>query len=289
MDDLELIDKVRKYLQPPSSISKMARDTLREDLAIQLIDYKLKEGDISILDVGCGTGVILAVLRINFKNQADKISYHGIDQNDKYIEQLKYTESKSEPIRWKEKPRFTVGKILDYQPNKNELYDIIFVLNFIHEFDPIDIIQLIAKINSMLKENGTIAIIDMEKLPEKEKEVKEICFKSEEIENIMKSMGIKDIPTTHRKSVNVFSLNIKKFKIDINEGNCLQTIQDLLEEKLNDAMGDYNQMLIFTSEWDNDCIYKWIWLSGYICRLNECLQKIKLKLKVIGNNMSNQT
>lgn len=288
LKDAELIRRIQKYLLPPSSIGKTTRDTLREDLASLLIQDKLKDGNISILDVACGVGVILQTLKIKFKDHAYKISYHGIDQNHNYIQQLRHLELIDETVRFATKPMFTTTEILNYRPSDNELYDIIFVLNFIHEFDPSNIPQLIIKLNSMLQEKGTIAIIDMENIPKNEEEIQAICFKCEEIENILKSMGIESIPIRHRKRVDVFSLKIQKFETNIDEKNCLLTIKNFLEEKLNTAMDEYRGMLIFTSEWDNNRTYEWICLAGYICRLNESLRNINQKLKVIDDKTRNQ-
>jgi SAM-dependent methyltransferase len=287
MQDSELVANVRKYLSPPEAIGKTIRerDTLREDLAARLIAEKInslcnQDNILSILDLACGKGPILTMLKSEkkFNKYTSKIFYHGTDKNSRYIEELRYLESEDKTIIWAEKPRFTIGEILDYRPKEDEFYDIILILNCIHEIDPLDLPQLFEKLNRMLKSNGTIGIIDMEKLPPGDEEAQSVCFKGAEIEEILRSVNIGTVSTTHEKKVDVFCLQIHKFNHNIDGKTCLETIQTILKRKLSDAMREYNRRLVSTErEWDNDYIYEWICLTSYICRITNCLKNIKLK------------
>jgi len=292
MRDGEFIKRVRKYLSPPEAIGKaiQGKDSLRGSLVFQLIADKINsltsQDVLSILDVGCGKAPILTALKSEekFKKYTSKIYYHGRDRNCKYIEELRCLESIDTQTKWAKDPYFTIGEILDYRPREDEFYDIIIVLNCIHEFDPADLPHIFTKLHSMLKPNGTIEVIDMETLPPGDEEAKSVCFNRAEIEKILKSANIGAVPITHKKKVDVFCLQIHKFDHNINVKNCLETIHTILEKKLEDAISEYNQRLVSTErEWDNDYVYEWVCLTSYICRLVRCLQNINSKIDSINN------
>ena len=288
MNDSEIVDKIRRYLSPPDAMSNLDYDTSKESIVAQLIAEKIKslgdEDNLSILDVGCGKASILTMLKSEdkFKDDTHKLFYHGIDMNNDYICQLKYLEDQDKETKWKINPLFTTCGVLDYRPEENEFYDIILVLNFIHEFDPAYLPELFIKLNQMLKTDGVIIIVDMENLPFGEEESQSICFNRAEIKEILISAGVKSAPITHKKRVNLWSLSVQKSDI-IDEEKCIKKIKTTLENKLDNMMNKYNLRIVSTErKWDNDYIYEWICLTSHICQLNACLRNIKSKFD--GNN-----
>jgi len=286
--DLEFTEKVKKYLSSPEAISKAVRgkDSLRESLVFQLIAEKINsltdENILSILDIGCGKAPVLAALKSGkkFKKYTSKTYYHGRDKNYKYIDELRCLESKEKKTKWAKEPHFTVGEILDYRPIKEEFYEIIIILNCIHELDPGDLPSIFEKLNSMLKSNGVIIVIDMETLPFGYEEVQAVCFSKSEIEKILGSTGIETVPITHKKEVNVFSLHINKFHHNVDKLICLKTIHNILENKLENAIHEHEKKMVATErKWDSDYIYELICLTGYICRLVECIKNVESKIK----------
>lgn len=138
-----------------------------------------KDKEIRWLDVGCGNGRCLDVLKV-VQNQK-KIRYHGIDFSKTYFDEARKLASKYDLID----ANFEIvdAAVMKYKSR----YDIISSVLLLHEIDPLCLPYVLRNILCALKKNGTLVISDFEGPYEQEKKI--VAWSAMDIKYILEKIG----------------------------------------------------------------------------------------------------
>lgn len=134
------VSNFKDFISNNESIDLNSIFKLYKKRYLKLIEYFPK--DASILDIGCGSGLLLSFLKSNgFTNT------YGID-----ISKQQLTIAKSRGLNVDE------FNLFDFFNSNKKKYDIIFAMDIIEHFYKNELIDLFESINNLLNENGVLII-----------------------------------------------------------------------------------------------------------------------------------
>ena len=172
--------KIQKKI---SKDKKEARSKTLEYLRSSLRSYLADPNkEILWLDIGCGNGRSLEVIKDLRSEEKNCVIIHGIDESEKY---LSICERKAKRFKIK-KARFCKIKVSEL--NVNSRYDIVSAVLLLHEVDPLELPISLKNMLKALKENGRLIIVDFDGPFERENDT--VAWKREEIEHILDQAGM---------------------------------------------------------------------------------------------------
>ena len=158
----------------------------------------LKE-DISVLDIGCGTGYALGEIA---KKAGNRGTFYGVDLSAKMIERA------NEKFRDSEQFHFMVSNA-ESIPLEDNLFDIIICINSFHHYYHPE--KAIAEMHRLLKDKGKVYILDptldgfifraIDKLVRIFHQNHEKLHSSKEFKELMKNSGLNFI---ERRKIQIF-------------------------------------------------------------------------------------
>jgi SAM-dependent methyltransferase len=107
--------------------------------------YVRPHPDDRMLDVGCGTGAVVAFLPRD-------VSYLGIDLSPDYIASAQRQHG--------ERARFQVGDVNSLDFEQDEAFDIVTAVGLLHHLDNDEVRRLATAVHGLLKSNGRFITID---------------------------------------------------------------------------------------------------------------------------------
>ncbi|MGR6832886.1 methyltransferase domain-containing protein [Aliivibrio wodanis] len=107
--------------------------------------YLNNNGEIKVLDIGCGTAEILNYLNSN-------IIYSGFDLSKEYIESARK--------KYGTRGDFECGLVTDKSFEDNESFDIILVLGVLHHLEDEEVLSLCLLATKHLKKGGKLITVD---------------------------------------------------------------------------------------------------------------------------------
>ena len=97
-----------------------------------------------VLDVGCGTGAVLARLR--------DVDYTGMDMNERYIAHARRTHGKA--------GRFLCANVYDFDFSTERKFDLILMLGLLHHLNDAGASRLLAQARALLDQKGRLVTLD---------------------------------------------------------------------------------------------------------------------------------
>ena len=212
------------------------------------------------LDLCCGNGNILSQISDTIGDRSSSIYYHGLDIDIKYVNKCnKIIKNK----QLNEKLAYVKIEVHDItKPFKSDVkFDIITLLNVLHEINPFNIISIFknALVNS--KQNGLLLIVDMCELPHLE--WKSITWSRDTLSQIITPFlkNKNDINTLvspvpiniYPRSVNIIALRLKKDMFDMSKfSNLSESIDEIVINCLKTKMDSISKQIIKIYEMNSD-------------------------------------
>jgi ubiquinone/menaquinone biosynthesis C-methylase UbiE len=144
----KMLKTKRKFINRTPK-QRLAREKLLQN-AIDEISNEFKEGD-SLLDVGCGDGILLNMLA---QNQADKIELHGMDITKQHLN-MAIAKAKENNLNID----FFLGSITDI-PCKDNSFDFVFCTMMFHHLSKQYKEPALKEIRRVLKKGGKLIFVD---------------------------------------------------------------------------------------------------------------------------------
>jgi len=206
------------------------------------------------LDLACGKGQIITQLEKNLDEKSiAKIEYFGYDIK---AENIKIVEKKASTLKLKSF-NFNIGEISNFPIvySIGEKFDLITLINTIHEITPAIISSLLFQSLIRLNSTGCLFIYDMEKLPDPE--LGAITWKKTEFEEIVKAflenIGINDNPPSGQwphSSCMGWNIQLKREYLDIdieriieNKNTILENTNSTIEKIIDRKVENYRKTL----------------------------------------------
>lgn len=276
----------------PNACRCKNRIDIREIVAFESIREIIRTGKkrstVKWLDLCCGNGNILLQVKKSMGRSATQIEYFGFDIDKNNIDECEKI------IHLEELDKCLAGINLDVVnldtspiPGDNK-FDIITLLNVMHEINPFGIYPLLKNALQRCKRNGVLLIVDMINLPHLEWSA--ITWSGNTLADLL-SYFIKDeniicldqtltIPT-YQRAVDIFSLKLNRK--DIDEGiffnweskkeenkrkkiiiHCLEKKKQMLSQQLKRIYIEREHIVSSKEDWESK-ISKILWEYWAVC------------------------
>ncbi len=189
------------------------------------IDRRRTDRPVRWLDICCGNGNILSRMKDVLGRNCSNVEYIGIDFDRKNLKECqKVIGANKLNDCMASKPKVYVRDIGEHLPKKWKQFDIVTLLNVMHEIPPYQIYDVLRNALDRCKYSGELLIIDMYPLPHTE--WKAITWSGHYLEeliapllknkNPLHSGGDRVEAAVFKRTVDVVTLHIRKSKIDMN-------------------------------------------------------------------------
>ncbi len=197
---------------------------IREIIAFEEVKGLLERGkskrSIKWLDLCCGKGNILNHIKPTLGTSCSRVIYNGLDIDITHIEACRNIVVEHALDNCLKKPIDLSVQDLAKPFELKDKFDIVTILNVLHEIPPYDIYKLLKNAFKVCNYNGSVLIIDMCKLPHLE--WKAITWNKDLLSELLTPILNKDnemITTLHeiaiyRRKVEIFSAKLQKRRID---------------------------------------------------------------------------
>lgn len=202
------------------------REVLALDTTERLFLKRFMEGDsrpVRWLDLCCGKGSILRHMESTLKDKCKKLQYVGVDIHKGFIDECEKAAEGLNLTKACDSMEFRVHDLAKLElPTKLRQFDIVTMLNVLHEIPPHNLFDFIWTAIDRCKPGGTLIFIDMEILPHLEWEA--IPWKASEFMELLRVLVHDDLRSSlenatltnsYPRSVPVGRVELKKKLIDL--------------------------------------------------------------------------
>lgn len=179
------------------------------------------EGEIHWLDIGCGDGRCLEVIKSLDPKDKNRINIHGVDINTLYEN------------KWKKQARGYGFRNLSFSKeiDINSRYDVASAILLLHEIDPLILPSCLRDILTVLKEDGQFIIADFDGPYETENDT--ISWDKEDIQKILETLGAK----CHKEPIDSRSTKeLKFYRMYVHKG-------EFTDDKYKNLADEYGKFL----------------------------------------------